>query len=152
MIEKAATVIAIEGKLAVLNVTKQSSCGTCAAKSGCGTSVLSEVFGRESVLRAYNQIGAKCGDSVTVAIPEAIMLKVSFMMYMLPLLAMLGFAILGQTLFANELISIVAGVLGFVFGLIAFRLYGLRTGQDTDNLPILIKQFTPINVTIASAE
>lgn len=152
MIEKAATVIALEGKLAVLNVAKQNTCGSCVAKSGCGTSVLSEVFGRESVLRAYNPIDAKCGDSVTVAIPEAIMLKVSFMMYTLPLLGLLGFAIAGQALFANELVSIVAGAFGLAIGLLVFRLYGLRTGQDTGNLPILIKQFTRINVTMAPAE
>lgn len=152
MIEKKATVIALEGELAVLNVARQDSCGSCAAKSGCGTAVLSDVFGRESVLRAYNKIGARSGDSVTVAIPEAVMLKVSFMMYTLPLLGMLGFAIAAQVLVASELVSIVAGVAGLACGLLVFRYYGLRTGQYAGNLPILIKQFTPINVTIAPAE
>ncbi len=150
MIEKTATVIALEGELAVLNVARQSSCGTCSARSGCGTSVLSDVFGRESVLRAYNKIGAQSGDCVTVAIPEAVMLKVSFIMYTLPLLGMLGFAVVADVLFANELASIVAGILGLAAGLLVIRLYGLRTGQDADNFPILIKQFTPINVTISS--
>ncbi|MCB1757149.1 MAG: SoxR reducing system RseC family protein [Gammaproteobacteria bacterium] len=156
MIEKTATVIRLEGQLAVLTVARQSACDSCSANKGCGTSVLAKLFGRSAEFRAYNKIDAVPGQTVTVAIPEAVLVKTSLMMYLLPLVLMLVFAIVGQAAGSSsglsELLSVLFGIAGFAAGIGLFRIFAGRLQADVDNLPVLTRQSTPIGVTIALPE
>ncbi len=158
MIYKTARVIRLEGQLAVLHVSRQSACDTCAAKSGCGTSVLSQLFGKSSEFRAYNPIHAVAGDKVSVSIPESILLKASVMMYLVPLLLLVSFAVLGPTLgqilfpqlseFA-ELLSIMFGVAGMVVGIFLYRRFAARIADRSESLPTLVRHINSNHATIA---
>lgn len=154
MIEKSARVLRLEGELAVLEVAQQSSCGSCSARSGCGTSVLSGLFGRKAEFRAYNKIKAEAGAMVTVAIPERVLVTASLLMYLLPLVLMIIAAAVGQSLMqgsANaEFVSILSGLGGFFSGILVYRIAGSHLQSDPDNLPVLVKQVSPIGVTISA--
>ncbi|MFV9614845.1 MAG: SoxR reducing system RseC family protein [Gammaproteobacteria bacterium] len=97
MIEEQAQVIEIKGNLLLLQAQTQSACGSCSVSKGCGTSLLAKVVGRKFThFQAENNINAKVGDTVVVGIAEDALLKGSLMMYILPILCMLFFALLAD--------------------------------------------------------
>lgn len=90
MIEQTATVIDVEGDQLVVETVPQSSCQSCAVKSGCGTSVLSGTVGRKVVhFRVKNSVAASKGDRVVLGLPEDALVKGSLIVYLLPLLLMI---------------------------------------------------------------
>ena len=85
MLEETAIVISTRGEHAWVEAQRQSTCGACAANKGCGTSMLSKLFGRKVArMKALNVAHATAGDAVIVAMNEATFLKGSFMVYMVP--------------------------------------------------------------------
>ena len=156
MIEKSARVLRLEGELAVLEVEQQTACGQCAAKSGCGTSVLAGLFGRKSEFRAWNRIGARTGQSVTVGIPENVLIKASLLMYFLPLITLIVGAATGLWLMQGHIlaepVSIVAGIGGFGIGILLYRLAAFKLQSNPGNLPVLVKQCSPIGATITPVQ
>lgn len=128
MIEETAIVTATEGEFARVETQRRSSCGSCEAKSTCGTSALARVFGnRRNVVEVLNPIGAEAGDRVVVGLDESAFTRVSFLFYILPLLALFAGAVLGQWLavqfghVSTEPLSIICGLLG-----LSSSLYWLR--------------------------
>ena len=101
MIEEQAQVVDIKGDQLVLQAQTKSACGSCAANKGCGTSVLSKVVGRKFThFQARNDVNANIGDTVIVGISEDALLKGSTMIYIVPVLSMLVFALLADFLIA----------------------------------------------------
>ena len=142
MIEELAQVIEIEGRQLILQVQRQSACGQCAANKGCGTSVLSKVVGRKFTrFQANNNINAKVGDTVVVAISEDALLKGSMVMYLIPVLGMFVFALLTDyyltvTMQNRDLMVAAAAILGLVSGSLVARWY--FNSQSSGHL------FTPV--------
>jgi len=97
MIEEQAVVVKKEGRYVWVNTQRQSSCGHCAVKNGCGIQVLGKVLGNKTAfVRCLNDIGnsidpidLKTGDRVLIAIQESALLSGSFLMYLLPLIIMI---------------------------------------------------------------
>ncbi|HID48377.1 MAG TPA: Fis family transcriptional regulator, partial [Chromatiales bacterium] len=122
MIEQTAVVVKLEGDFAWVQAERESSCGNCAVKAGCGTAVLSRVFGNKVArMRAINTVQAQVGDTVTIGLKESAMLKGSVAVYLVPLLFMLLFAIsgkviAGQVQVSAEAMSILFGITGLVTG------------------------------------
>jgi len=129
MIEEQAQVIEINGNQLVLLAQRQSACGSCSAKKGCGTSLLSQVVGRKfSRFQAENSINANVGDTVVVAIPEDALFKGSMVMYLIPILGMIAVALLADYLLASaapyrDLMIAMAAVAGLVSGSIIAKRY-----------------------------
>jgi sigma-E factor negative regulatory protein RseC len=147
MIEETARVIAIDenGQL-LLEAQTTTACSACEAKQGCGTSVLSKWVGRKFTrFQVPNTVGARVGDEVVVGLAEEAMLKGSVLVYLLPLLAMIGFALLAEGLISAEagsrdLIVLVAAIAGFALTLaIARRL--LASGSNRRRLtPVVLRK------------
>ena len=80
----------------VVNITKKSSsCTQCSVNSGCGTSILSQLFKvKEQKLYLKNTVGAKTGDAIIIAIDEPDFIKASLNTYILPLLNIILFAMM----------------------------------------------------------
>ncbi|PVV27727.1 MAG: peptide ABC transporter substrate-binding protein, partial [gamma proteobacterium symbiont of Ctena orbiculata] len=86
MIEEPATVISVDDGYAVVETQQRAACGTCASASSCSTSVLSGLFKRRhNRLRVSNPIHAKPGARVIIGVEENVFLKISFLVYLLPL-------------------------------------------------------------------
>ncbi len=92
----------------------KTTCGGCEHNGSCGVSSLAKVFkfNRDNTLKLKNDIQAKTNDWVEITISDSVILKSSFLIYMLPLLSLILGAILFQTLFSTEPASIIGALLG----------------------------------------
>ena len=159
MIEEQAQVIEIKGDQLILQAQTQSTCGSCAVNKGCGTSVLSKVVGRKfTQFQAENNIGAEVGDTVIVGIAEDALLKGSLVMYIMPIIAMLIFALIADYLLiemaVRDLFVAISGVAGLVFGSLFARQYFQQKSRAHQFVPVVLRkaalQNAPFHVTTTS--
>lgn len=122
MIEETAIVIEVGEQQVLLATERKSTCQSCSVKSGCGTSTLAKVVGnRSSQFRVDKTINVEVGDNVIVAVDENALVQGSLLIYLFPLIFMMIVGILVESLFANELLTILSVVVGFVVALLAVR-------------------------------
>jgi sigma-E factor negative regulatory protein RseC len=146
MIEEQAQVVEIRGAQLVLQAQTQSACGSCAASKGCGTSVLSKVVGRKFTrFQAQNSIDAEVGDTVVVGISEDALLKGSVVMYIIPILGMLVFALAADYFLAalveyRDLAIAVSGIMGLVFGSLLSKWYFQRQASRQRFTPVVLRK------------
>ncbi|GAV19575.1 sigma-E factor negative regulatory protein RseC [Mariprofundus micogutta] len=112
--EQQVEVIAVEGNQALVRGQRASACGGCAGKTSCST--MGSWIERAIELKVNNSVSAAVGDQVLLEVPDSLLLKVSFKLYALPMLAfvfvglaMRSFA-LQQGLPHAELLAAVAGL------------------------------------------
>jgi len=143
MIEEQARVISTELGHAWVETQRRSTCGTCAANKGCGTSVIAKVVGnRRSRVRAIDPLGVRLGDEVVVGIEESALVRGSLAVYTVPLLAMLVTAVLARWLWpaAGEPLVVLAGLGGLAGGLLWLRLFAHRVSADRRYQPVILRR------------
>jgi len=131
MIEQKAIVISREAHLVWVEAERQSTCGQCQVRKGCGTGLLAKHVGqRFSRIAVKTDEQFEVGQQVTVSIPEQALLSGAFMMYLVPILLMFAAAALTRWANIGELAEIVAGLsalmVGFYF--VRIRLANKHTG------------------------
>ncbi len=164
MIEENAQVVQAEGAFAWVETQRQSVCGSCAASKGCGTSALEQLLGRRTArLRVLNRAGAAVGDRVVIGLREGALVQGSLAVYLVPLLALGAFAILGDTLAgqlgssARDLYALAFGAVGFFLGGLWLRGFSRRIGRDPRYQPVILRlepsmrRGSPIPVAFAEA-
>ena len=146
MIEESATVTRTEGQWAWLQTERNSSCGKCSARSGCGVSLLNKFSQpRQQQVKALNRANAASGDRVIIGIDEHALVKGSAMVYLSPLLGLFGGAALGEilapwnSLLATEPTSILLGLIGLAAGLYHLWHYSRRSNTDPRYQPIVLR-------------
>lgn len=146
MIEEWAQVVEIKGDQLILQAQTKSSCGSCAASKGCGTSVLSKVVGRKFTrFQSENSVDAEVGDTVVVGISEDALLKGSLVMYIVPIMSMLVFALAADQLFEalaenRDLLIAATGILGLVSGSLMSRWYFQRQASVQRFRPVVLRK------------
>ncbi|MCG8426642.1 MAG: SoxR reducing system RseC family protein [Chromatiales bacterium] len=148
MIEEPAVVIDNDGDFSRVETQRKTTCGGCAANNTCGTSVLAKVFGQKrTVLIVQNTIGAQPGEQVILGLPDASLPKASFLLYILPLLSMLLFALAGEWLAQVNHLSTIAepaailcGLLGLLAGLKGVSIYTQRFDNDHNYQAIILRR------------
>jgi sigma-E factor negative regulatory protein RseC len=136
MIEEQARVVRLDGSFAEIAIEKRPACGSCAAKTGCGTSILAAWFPQRQLrFRLRNDVGARSGDRVVVGLDEGMLQRSSMLLYAFPLVGLLLGAIAGERVFEflalpAELGAVLIGLLGLIAALLLVRL--LTTGARTD--------------------
>ena len=145
MIEESAVVIEIDNKTdnetdngaMLIEILPQSACGSCDAKSACGTSLLSSLFKhRATRMRVDNSVNARPGDHVVVGIDESEMVSGSVRLYLWPLLGLIGGAIAAQTLInPSEASAIIGGLSGM-----ALALWLVHQRRDAPHLRVLRRE------------
>ncbi|PIP02343.1 MAG: positive regulator for alginate biosynthesis MucC [Zetaproteobacteria bacterium CG12_big_fil_rev_8_21_14_0_65_54_13] len=83
--EQQVSVVAIEGDMVLVQGKRATACGKCAGQSSCST--MGSWVERVAELRVKNTLQARVGDQVLLDVPDALLLKVSFQLYALPMLA-----------------------------------------------------------------
>ncbi|MCK4676406.1 MAG: SoxR reducing system RseC family protein, partial [Gammaproteobacteria bacterium] len=120
--------------------------GSCAANKGCGTSVLSKVVGRKfSRFQAEKNIDVEVGDTVVVGISEDALLKGSLVIYIIPILGMLFFALAADYLFDasigyRDLAIAASGIMGLVFGSLMSKWYFQRQASTQRFTPVVLRK------------
>ncbi|HWU83386.1 MAG TPA: SoxR reducing system RseC family protein [Methylophilaceae bacterium] len=123
MIEEHAVVIGAERDIALLEVVRRSACGLCGKTRGCGISLFGRLFGhKNNVFKARNTINARIGDQVVVAIEEHAVLMSAFIVYGVPLAALLLGAVVGHacsdgSATQSDMYALAGAVTGLVLGL-----------------------------------
>lgn len=128
MLEEEGIILSVDGSVAEVVAETKSTCGSCAVKSGCGTSLLASLFPqRKRSFRADNPVSARTGDRVIIGLDESALQIASLLVYLAPLLGLIGGAIVGTWLAPQlapdmvELFSIISGVAGFSLVLLLVR-------------------------------
>lgn len=118
------TVKEIKNRKAVVRVEKSSACAHCGSRSECD--ILS---GREMLIEVVNDLEAKEGDYVELSVPAGSLLKLSLMVYFLPVVALIVGAVVGNDAaktfgLDSTLASIICGGLSMVITFFALRMFG----------------------------
>jgi sigma-E factor negative regulatory protein RseC len=117
MIEQKVTVVSRDGNVVWVEAERQSTCGQCQARKGCGTGLLAKHVGqRFSRIAVNTEQELRIGQAVLVSIPEQALLSGAVMMYLLPLLALFSFSMLTRMLGGGELLQTVFGLIGLCAG------------------------------------
>ncbi|GGW85994.1 SoxR reducing system RseC family protein [Alteromonas halophila] len=95
MITERATVVAVNDDSVVVEAAIKTTCNGCQAQSDCGTGAIATAFApKVQRLTLRSPVPVEIGDEVSVGIPEAGMLSASALLYVVPLLALIGSALL----------------------------------------------------------
>lgn len=147
MIEERAIVTETHGEFARVETQRATSCGSCEAKSACGTSALAKVLGkRRNLVEVLNPIGAVAGDHVVVGLDESTLTRASFFFYIVPLLLLLSGGIFGQWVAeilshdSTEPLSIAGGLLGLLVGLVWLRWLASRTLRSSAYQAVILRR------------
>jgi sigma-E factor negative regulatory protein RseC len=113
-----------EGK-AWIKTVKTASCQGCSARHGCHTMG----GGKEMEMEAINTVGAKPGDNVVVSFEGASLLKLSFLVYLFPILCLIAGAAVGQQMAPSygidaSFLSVGFSILFFLVSFFVVRLVG----------------------------
>lgn len=113
MSETRGIVTALDGDYAIVK-TEETGCGRCHESGGCGgVRVAQALCTAPRVWRVLNPRQAAVGDEVRIAVAAGAVSASATLIYVQPLLLLLGCAILGSLL-AGEAGAIGGGVLGLV--------------------------------------
>lgn len=122
MLEETATVVAVEGNSLWVESEARSACSQCDSHS-CSSSAISQLFGvQRNRLCLDNHLEAQVGDQVVIGIPDELLVRASIWGYLLPLLVMVAFAIVGNAWHLSEGLQVVLAMLGLAAGFYAVRL------------------------------
>jgi sigma-E factor negative regulatory protein RseC len=105
---------------------------------------VAQAFAKTTQYQALNTIQAKPGDVVNVQISESALLRASMLMYLMPIILMIVFALFASILFTQtdlaELYSVLSGGCGLAVGIILFKFYAGKWLKDFQQLPVLASQ------------
>ncbi len=151
MLTETARVVAVEENCLWVETVRQSVCGTCAANKGCGHGLLNRIGdGQRNYLCLSSQdfpAGEfRVDDQVSIAIPEELLLRSSFLVYLVPILCTLLVAVaLPAFVFgADDLLAVIGAGLGFGLGVALVRLHAWMHRYDSRMQPQLLGLATPV--------
>jgi sigma-E factor negative regulatory protein RseC len=144
MLEEEGKVVKVEEGYAFIHTERGTSCDGCGAKSYCHS--MSDKDGNIMEMRTINDMGAKVGDRVKVAIDSIVFLKSSFLVYVLPLIVMITGGLIGDSYARSNMpesdVDLVAGSVGITCLVISFlliRLWSKRLEKRKEYQPRIIK-------------
>lgn len=146
MIEEKGRITACTKDKLVVETEIKTTCSGCSQKNHCGTGLVARSFSNKtSQMLVDNQEQLKLGDEVKIGVEESALVKLSLIIYMLPLLVMLLTASLGSLLLPkvgmeNELWLV---LVTFIATALTYRLIKAQLGAYLDNAAQ--PQISPIN-------
>lgn len=123
MIEEPGIVTEVTGKRASVARRETAHCGACSTGKQCGTSILSDFFFRRQprLIDVWDPVGVRPGDRVVIGINEKTLQRASWIIFVMPLLGLLGGGLLGEWSIgdssAGELATIIGGLTGLIAGI-----------------------------------
>ncbi|NVK73476.1 sigma E positive regulator RseC/MucC [Marinomonas sp. CT5] len=132
MIEEIGRVLSTEEGFAEVETIRTSSCTSCRARHGCGHHAIAQVSSSNRMrMRAIDPLSVEIGQNVVVGIPEDTLLQASIWMYMIPLLGLVGGAVIPSLWGGGSGIAVIFSIIGFAAGLLLAR---SKSNQEMNNL------------------
>ncbi|MBF0201045.1 MAG: SoxR reducing system RseC family protein [Desulfamplus sp.] len=147
MITKEGVVTATLGKDVLVKTIRSKSCDACSAKDSCG-----EASGfQEMTVKIENSLNASAGDHVVVGFRTAPLLKITFMLYILPVILLITGAAAGDKLAAiintdPSVTALIAGGISLVIAFVIIRLIN-NSLKDKKEFQPFLKRFSRKNET-----
>ena len=117
MLTESALVTRRDDNRVELELQRSSACDHCDLNQGCGTGALGRLLGRRSrPLVIETDRDCKPGDRVLLELPEAALVKVSLMLYGLPLLGLVLGGLLATLLAVPEWLVVGIAFIGLFVG------------------------------------
>ncbi len=122
---------------------QSSTCGSCAARSGCGQGVMRRWLSRDSLCLELHRADGDdtpyaVGQWVEIAIPQGVVVKAALLAYLLPIFMLMLGAAAGSSVFTGELGTLVAALLAFAGGIVLARRLESRYLGQSDCQPRLL--------------
>lgn len=136
-------VVAVADDSIWVETVRASTCSGCSVRKGCGHGLLNGIGGEgRNYLRVLpGEVSLRdvaIDDQVEVAIPEQVLLSGAAIVYLLPLLAMLGGMLLASARAGGDGAAIAGAVLGLAAGFGLVRLHSLYRRNDPRIQPRLV--------------
>ncbi|MFH1137331.1 MAG: SoxR reducing system RseC family protein [Pseudomonadota bacterium] len=153
MLTEQAEVLSVSGQRAIVLTQRNEACHSCQAQGAC------KVMGggKETRVEVLNYIHAQAGDRVELALPEDVFLKASMATYLVPLVALLGGAVLGQAL-AGQL-GLSANAASAIFAITAVGLsipliarLNKNLGGREEYIPRIVKVLPPASTDMTDGQ
>lgn len=150
MLLESGRVVAVESDFVWVETLRRSTCGSCAARAGCGQRLLNrQGGGGRGLVRALSGDtlqAADCGidDRVEIALPEEVILRGSIIIYAMPIVSML-LAVALVTAFtggASDVASVVSALSGLAAGLGLVRWHAFAHRDDPRIQPVLRRRLS----------
>lgn len=134
MIEEFGTIIELkEGRIAVVQCVKNSSCQHCPSSGACNMGS----DGESMAVEAYNKAGGQVNDRVKVVTSTKNFLQSSFLLYIVPIIGLLIGAGIGQSIGEGNpgmidpsLLSALLGSLSLVLTFLAIRIFTRKLKRE----------------------
>lgn len=150
MLTEVGRVVGLESGGLWVETIRRSTCGSCSAQKGCGHGLLSKISeGKRGYIRVLpgdqSLSDYRVDDQVLFSIPEEIILRGSFIAYILPLAAMFGGALAAVNFLAGNQDGLAVGgaVGGLALGFALVRWHSALHRHDTDFQPVLLSMASP---------
>lgn len=134
MLKETGRIVDIKEDALWVETIKRSTCGSCVAEKGCGQTLLQKIGVQPSYMRIPlkedAQYSYQLNDSVTIGIPNDIVVKGSLLLYLVPLIFLLVFSGVVHTYQYSDALVILAGLFGFFSSCLLIRWYSYLHRND----------------------
>lgn len=151
MIEQTAKVVTLKQGYAWVEPLSKANCGGCKSKSACSSSGAFDFLKPASEkIYVQNPIHARPGEEVVIGMHHKALLMYSLFAYMLPLVSMLVFAILGNQLFLAlgqhaDFGAILTGIAGLLSGLKLAGWLAQNIAKSENANPVILRRREQVN-------
>lgn len=127
-------VIEVNNDVAKIKVGRHSDCKNCGACPGSDSIIIS----------ANNKIGAKPGERVSFEVKEANFLGATFIVFILPLIALFIGVMLGEVIgksmgLSIPMFQVIGGIIALVLSIIIIRKVDKNAKLNKKSLPVIVR-------------
>lgn len=152
MIEERAVVSRLDGGTVWVKAFGPGVCPRCAQGQGCGGGIFSKLIGMqrpEVPVRTQVQ-NLSAGDTVIVALDEAVLMRASLSVYLAPLAGMFVLGAFAQlVLKTHDLLVAGFGIAGLAAGFLWTRMHSQRAESSARYRPLILRKDSSVNASCA---
>lgn len=140
MITKEGIITSTDGTMAWVKTTRSKSCDSCTSKDSCGE----HANAQEVTIRLENSLNGSTGDRVVVGFRSAPLLKITFLLYVFPIILLIAGAAAGEPMAIRlntdkSLTSLIMGILFFTVAFFIIRLVNNSWAEKKEYQPFLMR-------------
>ena len=141
-------ILQASGDTALVSSSKRSICAECSDKGSCGLED-GHASDLPEEITVLNPVGAKPGDWVEFDLPGHTELRLSFIIWVVPLIGLLAGAALAGRIFTSasmseDAMAAIGGVAGFILAFVPIMIYDRWMAKGKGVKPIITKIVTPV--------
>lgn len=144
MLREEGIVVALEGEYALVVSQRKAGCGSCHAEASCNT--LSGGLGKKATeIRAHNPLNAEVGERVVLEMTESHLLWASFLVYGVPIVALVLGGVLCRSLALSlgigdsDSVGALGGLAALVISFYGLHRYNQHIRNDESQHPVIAR-------------